>query len=157
MPALATANETLIQDAMVTAVEGLNLTLNTVPVPVAKRKVPRRGETVDPVPQIVVVQLGKPPPPVLASFEGDLTYRYTEAVIIIAANNEDNLTNLATYQQWYESIRRLFQQPLAVAGIAGKVTWTMTNPERLIDPREVAEGYDYLSLGVTVTVWESAV
>lgn len=140
-------NSNDILNAVVTGVTGLGLQLNSTTVPVRKRKVPKREETVDPGTQIVICLAEKSPPPRYFSF-GKVKATYFVQVVILVPNNADNLTNLDVYQDWKQQIRVLFQKP-PLAGVSS--VYNMDPIESSFIKRSLAnENYDYVEANLQV-------
>jgi hypothetical protein len=130
-------------DETVTVVAALNLTLNAVAVPVVRSKLPQKRENVA-VPRIYVCsQSSGPEDSRPFSAERKSLVSYLIGVHVISANNEDQSTNLATYTNWRETIRRTFQRPPL-----GAVTVFNLRPAPgvFLPPDLIHEEYDYQSV-----------
>ncbi len=136
-----------ILDAVVNQVGSLGISFNGA-IQVVKRKLPKKGETVDPVPQITVSNREQGEDFKWYTFSNGLLMVYYIEVTIIAANNRDQLTNIPNYAQWREQIRTLFARPL----LNGAPTvWDMrVIPKVFLDRRMISDNYDYQQLVVQV-------
>ena len=153
-----TSNQDSILNAFVSQIGTLSISLLGVMVPVAKRKLPKKDEQLNPPVQIVVCsdvladQLG------WMCF-GTLKMRYRVQVVIISPNNNDNLTNLPVYTQWRQQIRNLFdgyiKGGVLLPGISPPV-YDMDYRGGSFLPRDrLAQTYDYQDLNYDVMTTES--
>ncbi len=100
-------------------ITALNLTLNHAPLPVNVRKLPKAEDPLlDPLPQVVVCPAVRPERVEQASFENLVFKWYVIDVVILAANNGDEVSNLAAYAGFRDRISKLFQGPPATAALS---------------------------------------
>lgn len=133
-----------ILDAVVAKVEGLNLQLDGT-VPVVKRKLPKKGQTVDQPVQITVCLDEKPFTIERLSFE-DKNVEILVLVVIISPNRGDQATNLPLYTEWQQQIADLFEMPL-LDGVA-EVWDTDVEQEVFLDRQALATSLDYQAIGL---------
>lgn len=137
------------------AVVGLNLTYTpegtTAPVNanVVVRKLPRVEENLgDTLPLIAICPKDTPERIEVASAESEsgVFKWYVVEIVVIAAGNQDFVSNMPAYFSWREQIMRSFQsaKPVDVYGLYD----TEMRPEVPIDRNRVNANYDYQ--GITV-------
>lgn len=136
-----------ILDAVVSQIQTLGLTLGSTSVVVAKRKLPKREQGLDTLPLIAVVPSDKPETVKRLGFEDAVSVTYRVDVVVIATGDGDPVSNLDTYLDWRQKIRRLFQEwPLA--GV-DSVYDVRIDPDTVIDRDALNQNYDYSGL----TAW----
>ncbi len=152
-----------ILDATVTGVDGLDLVLSSEPsspIPVVKRKLPKKEEVVDPPVQITVCKSETPEQVKWYAFpstnkpKGTVRVKYSLEVTIISPNNDDQYTNLPDYAYWREKIRVLFSTKAAFSGVS-EVIDCDAKLGVYLDRDQINENYDYQTVGLIVTTIES--
>ena len=146
-----------ILDAVKVRVESLSLTDTTKGspggvVPVVLRKLPRRGETLDPPTQITISPPDAPDQ-VQYAFFGGQWWKYTVLITIICPNDKDLVSNIDIYTQWRESIRGLFlttDNPGTNLGVPA-VFDARVRPMVLFNRGMLSAGFDFQQLGVEFT------
>src|SRR5262245_22803704 len=142
-----------------TRVEGLGLALNTVAIPVVKRKLPLKEEAIDPATQITISLAELLPAPLRLSI-GTLVYRLPVEVTLITPSKSDFVQSLPALSDWYGTVRDAFAQAghtrasLPVTLPAGTdVIWKVQPAEGVfLDRPKLNLAYDYQTQIVNVWV-----
>lgn len=155
MPITSVSDDLL--NGTVTAVGNLGFTSPTSgqSVPVVKRKLPMKLQTIDPPVQIVVSRSDAPEGFKYIAF-GQRSKEYLVLVAIVSPNNADQVSNLPLYQQWRQQIEDLynplggFASPAAIQTLAGSSQcWDIrVKPGVFLDRRMISKNYDYQVVGV---------
>lgn len=135
------------------AVSGLSLVLGSTPLPVLIRKLPKLGETLDSAPVVLICPTEQPEKIIDYATEGLVYVEYGVEIVIVAANNQDYLSNLDSYLNFRQQIRLLFQGT-TLTGAPTVCDMDMI-PEAPIDRALVAADYDYSAISVRFKSCES--
>lgn len=148
-----------VLDKVVEQVDLLGLALDGTPLPVVKRKLPKKEELVDPPYQITVSKSEEPEGwrwyafPSTSNPKGAIRKEYLVEITTITPNDNDQLTDLDTYTEWREQVIKLFSHPKTFAGIA-QVFDCNAAPGVFLKREEVSNNYDYQQVGVRVITLE---
>lgn len=127
-------------------IENLGLLWNGNPVPVIIRKLPVAEEVLQVLPIIAVTPTQDPAEWIRASFQCQEIVKHKVTVSIIASGNRDFVSNIDTYNFWYESIRTSFKKP-PLTGVSRVLVWrTQVKPNKMFDRSLLNRSYDFLSL-----------
>jgi hypothetical protein len=147
-----------LQDKMVGVLAALGerspLDAGTV-IPVKKRKLPRKGEVLDPPVQITVSCSDTPDRVRYASFARHWKY-YLVYVTVIGPNQQDNVKYLREYAEMRDRLMApFFKQPgtdltYPMLGVPG-VFDMRVEPLTFMHRGMLANGYDYQQFGVDFT------
>ncbi len=132
-----------------TTIEGLNLDgIDNANIVI--KKLPAVEQKVDTLPMILVVPSDQPEDVKRFTFEKEVSITYRIEVVIVAAGNLDmSSTNLSTYLDWRQKIRKIFHQaPLNTLGVPSSVWDIAVQPLQPLDRRLVNQSYDYQGLAV---------
>lgn len=111
-----------ILDTMAAQIAALDLTFNGKAVPVQVCKLPKKEETLNSTPLIVVAPSEQPESIEPFGSEDQVLVKYVaEAVFIGAGNRDFTETNMDTWFRFREQIRRLFQFGIAGINLPGGV------------------------------------
>lgn len=152
-------------DAVVKTIQALNCQLNGESVPVVKRKLPKKEQSVDPAVQITVCASEDVDEQKYHDFTGAMRVTYVFEITIISPNNDDQLTNLDIYTEWRESIRMRFKKPPFVvyygtdengALLPVTVFQMRVLPGKFLDRKLISDNYDYQMLRLEIVVIEGA-
>lgn len=141
----------------VTDVAGLNLTLNSVTVPVVKRKGVKREPIVDKSTQITICKSPAKRLKIERTGFGKTSAVYPVEIAIVSPNKHDWLTNLDTYISWWDSILALFVPP----NLSGTNLWGTTvnslkvwdvrvDPGDFLEPEQMANLFDVVTIDLDV-------
>lgn len=161
------SNLDAILNQCVTMIEGLGLTY-TPPggtptlIPVVKRKLSKKDETIDPLPLITVWPIRDAENARWLSFSGWLRSAYNIGIAIIAANDGDEFSNIPTLATWRQSIRQLFQGPALgnlttitdSLGNVSKILDVDSSKDEFLDNKMLPDLYDYQTVGVFINIVE---
>ena len=138
-----------ILDAVVTRVASLGLIKDSVVIPVVKRKLPRRQETMDSPTTITVSPPDAPDSVIYAAF-GAQWWSYTVNITVVSPNDQDLASNIDTYTGWRDQIKALFMPPFASPPLVGvPLVWDMrVKPQVLFHRSMLAMNYDYQQIAV---------
>jgi len=155
MPALA-SNYNAILGAVQTIISALTLKdWNGNNLPIAVRKLPRSGETIDtPLPILCIVPKEKPPNRKPYTFGPFFKMTYPVEVVFVAAGNSDFTTNLNFYLGWLAEITSTFDLPAGIQATVPLVWDLNVVPDLVIDREEVNDDYDYGGLTIEVVTSE---
>lgn len=141
-----------IMNGIATAVGNLGLTWSAAAIPVSVRKIPTRGQTLDACPQIVVCK-GRPPQ-ATADSKGKAV-RYFVNVVLIAPNDDDQLSNIDDSQAFDEIVRNNLERvPVQQFGVGAVWDVRCTHLENY-QPHEIAQGYETNAVQVAVSTEEA--
>lgn len=155
-------SDTLL-DGVVDAITALNLSLessasNGGVASVQKRKVPRAGESPNPILPLIIVspsfRQGRDVRWDTGGVNGRHLREYVFDVTIIAPGNRDNLTNLDYLQEWRIQIARLFAQPRSLD--VDELMDTYVDPTSVLDRDAARKSYDYSTLTIRFECVEEA-
>lgn len=138
------------------AVTGLNLAwpATGAAVPVVIRKLPQKAEVLDPPVQITICRPDKPEGFKRLSFGKNRQMLYTVVIAIVSPNNADQISNLATYTDWRQTIVELytpkFSSQADVVALAGcdSVRGIKIVPGIFLDRKAISDNYDYQVVAV---------
>lgn len=140
-----------ILDATVKKVKQLGLSYKGGIVPVVKRKLPKKEETVDPARQITICGAQKVDKLSWLAF-GVKRMEYVVQIVIICPNNDDQASDIEIYSFWRQTIRDDFAEP-PLAGVSE--VWDMDVLEgEFLNRDEISANYDYQEIPVKVTTAE---
>lgn len=143
-------------DGVVRRIQGINPALAARPVPVVKRKAPKREETLDPPTQYTVsIDEDGLEFEYIAMGQGSLTYPVE--ITLISSNEGDFLQNLPEYIRLHEAVLDLFTPknlPLGlIPGVANVWDVRVRADQRFIDRGALYRGlYDLTRLLVHVKI-----
>ena len=125
-------------------------------LPVVIRKLPRRQEGIGPIPQITVYRSDSPEDLKYLAFKQQSTI-YTIYVVIIAAGNQDLVSDIAVYDGWRNAIQNSFKPPNLprsnplLLGVPG--CWDVrVVPDVWLDRQHINQNYDYQATAIHVSI-----
>lgn len=136
---------------IVSAIEGLSLTLGVATPVVEQRKLPAVAEELDTLPMVLVVPPTTPDEDVPFDSEGARKQTYGYQIVIVGAGNRDAVTNLDNWRDWRQQIADRFGtvRPIDYEGLLPPVK---VLHDAVIDRAAVAQNYDYSGMGLRVQV-----
>ena len=146
-----------VLEAVKTTVASLGLTAGGVTIPVVKRKLPMKEESIDPSTQIVVSMAEVLPAPVRFC-AAMLLYRLPVEVTLITPNRSDYVQSIPDLSNYYGSIRDKFaatsttKQTFPITIPAGADAIWMVKPDSgaFLDRPRLNFAYDYQQQVVSV-------
>ncbi len=147
-----------IFQTVLSSVSGLSLTLNGNAIPASISKLPKKEAVVDPAVQIAIClsPRGESTKP-MAFGTGNrpqMQVVYPVLVTLIAPNNNDQVKNLQAYTTLRQSIRLLYRDKTPFVGLVTEAWDCDVKEAAFLDTKELAEGYDYMVVGVDVKTVE---
>ena len=154
-------NQTIDQvlDSVVSTVTALGLLVNGQPIPVIKRKLPTKEETLDPPTQLVVCMAEGVPAPVRFC-QGVLSFRLPVEVVLVSPSPGDRLRSIPLLSDVYGQVRGAFARtsktkgdhPVTLpAGSGASVHRVEPAEGTFLDRPKLNAAFDYQAQ--TVNVW----
>lgn len=123
-------------------------------IPVVLRKLPKKGEQIDPDIQITVCKAETPEIVVFYAF-GVVKVRYPIEITIISPNNRNQFTGIDYYANWRQVIRYALQKPPVLNLTQNTTAFDVDNiPQNFFDRREISDLYDYQQIIVWISTIE---
>ena len=113
-----------------------------------KRKLPKVNETLDALPVIIVCPSQTPEEIGDASFDNLVDVFYNVDIVFVAANNQDQSTNLDEWLEWRQQIRRAFGQPDSITSTVASIWDIEIRPMAPLDRTQINNNYDYSGLTI---------
>lgn len=139
-----------IFDKIVKVQRGLSLTVDGNALPVEKRKLPKREETVDTAYQVTVSGTEMVDECTRIGFGGVWRVLYKIDVTLMTPNDRDQLRNLADHAAWREATRAEYMKGLDLPSVKGVEIIQSPHLAR----SKLAQGYDYNQVTLLVTTYE---
>lgn len=149
---MPTATLEKIMDVVVDRIDDLGLQFEGEAIPIAKRKLPRKAQTIDPSTLITVSIPDSPDQLVYAAF-GVQWWKYSIEITVIGKNDMNLVKNLDIYTQFRELIRAKFLPPFSqpIWDEIPEVFDLRVRPMVLFNRAWLAQNYDYQQLGLEAT------
>ncbi len=122
-------------------------------LPVVKRKLPKKQETVDEDYQVTVSGAENADQTKRIAFGNAYKVNYTVEITLVSPN-EDQLTNLGDHTIWRESVRALFMKANPLPTVT-EVKRLEIVPAPFLDRSILSQGYDYNQIVLDVWTFET--
>jgi len=143
-------------DACVAIQNTLALSVGGTVVTNVKRKLPKREETVDSSYMVTVNGAELVDAIRRAAFGGKYFVTYTIELTLVTPNDRDQLINLADHAAWRETTRAKYMTAGTLSGV-GAVMRVEIASAPFLDRSELAVGYDYTQVVLSVQTYETRV
>jgi len=145
-------DQNAVLDAIVTRAQGLGLLADGAPVPIVKRKQPKRRQ--DDPPLLIVVCPSQRPDEIRRWTNIHDRFLYFSTVAVIGRNRDDQLTSLPEHTALRDALKDAFKvKPADLMGLDNLRDVRATGG-RLFDRALAKAGYDFQSVEVTVDIVE---